>query len=41
MRPADYYLETGDCAYGKTLETLWQDLVTHKMYITGGVGLPR
>jgi len=37
---ADYYLETGDPAYGKTLETLWQDLVSSKMYITGGVGLP-
>jgi len=34
----DYYLETGDPAYRKTLETLWQDLVTRKMYITGGVG---
>ena len=35
---ADYYLETGDPAYGKSLETLWHDLVDHKMYITGGVG---
>jgi DUF1680 family protein len=35
---ADYYLETGDPAYQRTLETLWQDLVNHKMYITGGVG---
>jgi len=34
----DYYLETGDAAYLKTLETLWRDLVDHKMYITGGVG---
>ena len=34
----DYYLETGDAAYGRTLETLWQDLVQRKMYITGGVG---
>jgi len=34
----DYYLETGDGAYRATLETLWQDMVTHKMYITGGVG---
>jgi DUF1680 family protein len=38
---ADYYLEAGDSAYGKTLETLWQDLVTHNLYITGGVGLSR
>ncbi|MFN7996320.1 MAG: glycoside hydrolase family 127 protein [Bryobacteraceae bacterium] len=34
----DYYAETGDPAYLKTLDTLWQDLVTRKMYITGGVG---
>jgi uncharacterized protein len=34
----DYYAETGDPAYLKTLETLWHDLVEHKMYITGGVG---
>ena len=34
----DYYLETGDAAYRKTLETLWRDLVTTKSYITGGVG---
>lgn len=34
----DYYLETGDQAYWKTLETLWHDLVTDQMYVTGGVG---
>jgi hypothetical protein len=34
----DYYMETGDPAYLKTLETLWGDLVNRKMYITGGVG---
>jgi DUF1680 family protein len=34
----DYYAETGDTAYRKTLEGLWKDLVTSKMYITGGVG---
>lgn len=34
----DYYLETGDPAYWKTLNALWEDLVTHQMYITGGVG---
>jgi DUF1680 family protein len=34
----DYYMETGDPAYLKTLETLWHDLVNRKMYITGGVG---
>src|SRR3989442_1130037 len=36
----DYFLETGDAAYWKTLETLWRDMVTHKMYITGGAGAP-
>jgi uncharacterized protein len=35
---ADYYLETGDDAYAKTLERLWRDMVGSKMYITGGVG---
>jgi uncharacterized protein len=34
----DYYMETGDAAYLKTLQTLWSDLVNRKMYITGGVG---
>jgi DUF1680 family protein len=34
----DYYLETGDAQYWKTIETLWRDMVRHKMYITGGVG---
>jgi uncharacterized protein len=34
----DYYIETGDPAYWKTLETLWNDLVSSQMYITGGVG---
>jgi DUF1680 family protein len=34
----DYYLETGDTAYWKTLEILWSDLVNRQMYITGGVG---
>jgi hypothetical protein len=34
----DYYLETGDTAYWKTLERLWRDMVTTKMYLTGGVG---
>jgi uncharacterized protein len=34
----DYYLETGDPAYWQTLNTLWQDLSEHQMYITGGVG---
>ena len=34
----DYYLETGDPQYKKTLDTLWTDLTHRKMYITGGVG---
>ena len=34
----DYYLETGDPAYWKTLNALWNDLTTHKLYVTGGVG---
>ncbi|HET7104486.1 MAG TPA: beta-L-arabinofuranosidase domain-containing protein [Terracidiphilus sp.] len=34
----DYYLETGDPAYWKTLNTLWEDLTSHQMYVTGGVG---
>jgi len=34
----DYYMESGDAKYLKTLETLWSDLVNRKMYITGGVG---
>ena len=34
----DYYLETGDEAYLKTLDVLWNDLVTSQMYVTGGVG---
>src|SRR5579864_1449876 len=34
----DYYLETGDAAYLKTLNTLWEDLVSAQMYVTGGVG---
>src|SRR6476620_4740575 len=34
----DYYLETGDPAYWKTLNVLWEDLSKHQMYVTGGVG---
>ncbi len=34
----DYYMETGDPQYRKTLDTLWADLTHRKMYITGGVG---
>ncbi|HEX8836992.1 MAG TPA: glycoside hydrolase family 127 protein [Candidatus Acidoferrum sp.] len=34
----DYYLETGDSTYWRTLNTLWDDLISHQMYVTGGVG---
>ncbi len=34
----DYFTETGDPAYKKTLDSLWDDLTMRKMYITGGVG---
>jgi hypothetical protein len=34
----DYYLETGDQTYLKTLNVLWEDLVSDQMYVTGGVG---
>jgi uncharacterized protein len=35
---ADYYMETGDQKYWKTLDVLWNDLVSSQMYVTGGVG---
>jgi len=34
----DYYLETGDQSYWKTLNVLWDDLTKHQLYVTGGVG---
>lgn len=34
----DYFAETGDPAYKKALDSLWNDLTMRKMYITGGVG---
>jgi DUF1680 family protein len=34
----DYYMETGDPAYLNTLNTLWNDMTSTKMYVTGGVG---
>lgn len=34
----DYFTETGDPAFKKTLDLLWADLTMRKMYITGGVG---
>lgn len=34
----DYYMETGDPTYLQTLNMLWNDTTTTKMYVTGGVG---
>jgi DUF1680 family protein len=34
----DYFAETGDPGFKKALDSLWADLTTRKMYITGGVG---
>src|SRR6266700_1755407 len=34
----DYYMETGDQKYWRTLDVLWNDLVSSQMYVTGGVG---
>ena len=34
----DYFAESGDPTFKKTLDLLWNDLTTRKMYITGGVG---
>lgn len=33
---ADIYSETGDTSIINALERIWKDVVTHKMYITGG-----
>jgi uncharacterized protein len=35
---ADVYLETGEAAFLTALERQWTDLVSHKLYVTGGVG---
>ena len=34
----DFFSESGDPAFKRTLDLLWSDLVNRKMYITGGVG---
>jgi DUF1680 family protein len=34
----DYYMETGDDSYWRTLNNLWNDMVSTKMYVSGGVG---
>ena len=35
---ADVYAETGDTSLLHTLHLMWDDVVNHKMYITGGCG---
>ena len=35
---ADVYAETGDKTLMTTLDKMWDDVVNHKMYITGGCG---
>jgi uncharacterized protein len=35
---ADVYAETGEPELFDALERLWQDVTTHKLYITGGTG---
>ncbi len=35
---ADLYAETGDPTLRETLERLWADMATTKLYVTGGIG---
>lgn len=35
---ADVFAETGDTSLSNTLDRMWNDLVQHKMYVTGGCG---
>jgi len=35
---ADLYAETGDASLLTTLNRMWDDVVNHKMYVTGGCG---
>jgi DUF1680 family protein len=35
----DYFAESGDPSYKRTLDLLWNDLTSHRLSITGGVGL--
>ncbi len=35
---ADVYAETGDATLKTTLDRMWDNVVNHKMYITGGCG---
>jgi DUF1680 family protein len=35
---ADVAAMTGDASYAKAIDTIWQNTVGHKLYITGGIG---
>lgn len=35
---ADYYLESGYAPYLQAIESQWHDMLSRKMYITGGIG---
>ena len=35
---ADLYMEEGDAEYKAVLDSVWEDLIRHKIYITGGCG---
>ena len=35
---ADLYMEEGDAEYKEVLDSVWDDLIRHKIYITGGCG---
>lgn len=35
---ANLYAETGNPALRKALETLWRNMITRRMYVTGGIG---
>jgi len=35
---ADYYLETGYTPYLAAMKSQWQDMISRKIYITGGIG---
>ncbi|MGQ9454868.1 MAG: glycoside hydrolase family 127 protein [Armatimonadota bacterium] len=34
----DYFAESGDARYEEAVRSLWRDLTSSKMYVTGGVG---
>jgi DUF1680 family protein len=35
---ADLYAETGDTSLKNRLDMMWDDMTSHKMYVTGGCG---